>query len=416
MTPQRTQKPSVTQVFLLCVVIPAFLLATLELGARALEPFWSSKSQEEANPKALEMPTWMLREANSTTRPKVTKDDLEWLKLFTEGDGYRVHLVPNTKAEVINTFSLIPADRERRRRIVSNSLGFRGPEIRPKKPAHTFRILIFGDSSSFGWGVNDDESWAALLQRNLQERYPQTTIEVANFAIPGDSSAYGRLIFDTYAPRFESDLVILGFGANDAKPVQTSHSEQVSRFKQKESLLKLTALLRASALYRGLEQALAPRKRPDGNAQTPPVAKIPAVAPADYAENMSYMATRSRALGNQNAILLTLCTPGNYSHEAKKAARKLGVISFNGQAKLLRLIPHIKDGSVYPEYAQAMEASYPSFLRRDERFYITSDGCHPNELGHRFVADQLAALIENAGLVEASVTASGFAPGQDHSS
>ncbi len=401
MNPSQPPKPSLLQSLVIATVVPLFLLATLEVGARAFEPFWSRESSKAAaSPKGLEMPTWMLREANSTTRPRVTAEDLAWLKLFTEGDGFRVSLIPNSSAEIQNTFSLIPNDRARRRHIKANSIGFRGPEVAPRKPANTFRVLVFGDSSSFGWGVEEGESWSSLLQKTLQQRYPSTTIEVANFAIPGDSSAYGRLLFDVFAPQYEADAVVLGFGANDAKPVVTPHTEQVARFRQKQGLLKISALLHHSALYRGLEQALAPRRAPAVSGSTASTApKVPAVSPRDYAANMIYMTERAKELGAKEVILLTLCTPANYSREARIVARKLKVSSLNGQGQLLRLIPKIKEGSAYPEYAELMQASYPSFLRRNDRFYVTSDGCHPNELGHRFIADQLARLIEGSALI-----------------
>lgn len=394
-------KLTMRQAFFLSVIVPLFLLLTLEIGARAIELFWASTSLGAGMPQVLEMPTWMLKEADTTTRPKVDSDDLEWLSLFQEGRGYRVNLKPNTSASVKNTFSLIPTDRNRRRLIQSNSLGFRGPEIPRRKPASAFRILVFGDSSSFGWGVNAEESWSSLLQKELQERYPGTKIEVANFAIPGDSSAYGRLVFDAFAPEYESDLVILGFGANDAKLVFTSHTEQVSRFSKRSPLSTAKELLRHSALFRGFERALSP-KPPSAEETAKKLAtqkRIVAVPPWVYASNLSYMTTRARELGNRNVLLLTLCTPTAYAREARIVARRTKSLSLNGQKSLIRLIPKVKSGEAYPEYAQSMLESYPAFLRQNDRFYITSDGCHPNELGHRYIADRLASMIEDAGLI-----------------
>lgn len=394
-------KVTLGQAVFLVVGVPLFLLASLEVGARALEYFWATKAPSTKSPNVLEMPTWMLKEANASARASVSKEDLEWLNLFQEGVGYRVRLIPHSTAQVKNTFSLIPADLKRRRTIVANSLGFRGPEVSPLKPPHTFRILIFGDSSSFGWGVEQEESWSSLLQQELQKRYPDTSIEVANFAIPGDSSAYGRLLFDTFAPEYQSDLIILGFGANDAKPVLTSHTDQVDRFRNNSTALTLRSWLRYSALFRGVERALAARppasKKEVESLRAKP--RIPAVTPIEYATNLAYMTERARELGNENTLILTLCTPTNYSREARLVARRLDALSFNGQGALLRLIPKVKKGYKYKEYVSAMEASYPSQLRHNERFYVTSDGCHPNELGHRFVADRLTQIIERAHLI-----------------
>lgn len=404
MTAPQKQKLSLAQAFLLSVIVPCVFLLALELGARGIELLLPQPS----GPQALEMPTWMLQDANATRRPQVTKEDFEWLTLFTEGDGYRVRLVPNSSKEVRNTFSLIPTDREKKRLIKANAIGFRSPEISPEKSAGTLRILVFGDSSSFGWGVSSEDSWPVLLQEELQERHPEVRIEVANFAIPGDSSAYGRLLFDVFARQYQPDFVILGFGANDAKPVVTSHTEQVARFKENQQVLKAKSALKYSALYRMLERLIAAGQasRSSQNLQ----ATKPAVAPPDYADNLRYMAQEARSLGSKNALFLTLCTPGNYAREARVVAKRMNALSFNAQGQLLRLIPKIKQGEAYPEYLKVMQASYPAFLRRNDRFYVTSDGCHPNELGHRFVADQLTALIESSGLFGAGATVLMSAP------
>jgi lysophospholipase L1-like esterase len=385
----------------LALGVPAIFIGILELSARILIATGFGASSARSTPMQLEMPTWMLNDTNIATRASKaapSKDAVDWLSLFVEGQGYRVHLIPNVSREVRNTFSLIPADREKRYRIESNSLGFRSREITETKPPGTFRILVFGDSSSFGWGVNGEDSWSVLLEKELQERYPDKRIEVANFAIPGDSSAYGRLLFDTFAPRFQSDLVILGFGANDAKKVYLSHTDQVTRFKDRKDLLAVSSVLKTSALYRLLDQALdragsntaAPKSKPEALA----------VSKDDYAQNLHYMGQTAKELGNKNALFLALCTPNDYARIARAEARKSGFFWFNGQSKLVKLLPSIEAGQMYPEYVERMKQSYGSDLEKNRLFYVTSDGCHPNELGHRFVADQLTNLIAHSKIVE----------------
>lgn len=383
------------RVFLVAVV-PAFFLCLLEGSARVLELVGVAGSKQSA-PMALEMPTWMLHDANAMARATPSKDAFDWLNLFVEGQGYRVHLIPNTTREVKNTFSLIPADASRRYRITSNSIGFRGPNITPEKDPTTFRILVFGDSSSFGWGVNAEDSWSVLLQQALEERAGGQKIEVANFAIPGDSSAYGRLIFDTFAPRYQADLVILGFGANDAKRVSVSHTDQVAKFERTEGLLEIAKVLKHSALYRVLDNLLQRSKQPASASNRQ---KVAAVNQHDYAANLSYMGNKAKELGSANALFLALCTPNNYARVARTEAKQGGFLWFNGQTQLIRQLPEIESGKLYPEYVQQMQVSYPEDLERNRLFYITSDGCHPNELGHRFVADRLATIITKSGVMQ----------------
>ncbi len=50
-----------------------------------------------------------------------------------------------------------------------NREGFRGREISAQKPAGTFRIFLLGDSFTFGLGVENDETYAAVLEAGLNE-------------------------------------------------------------------------------------------------------------------------------------------------------------------------------------------------------------------------------------------------------
>ncbi len=392
---------SLKQKLLLSVGVPCVMLLLLEGLARLLL-IAGVGAAPAAQPVALEMPTWMLKDANALARAKPSKDAFDWLSMFVEGDGYRVRMIPNAHKSVKNTFSLISADRERRYEVSANALGFRGPLVTPEKGPNTFRIAVFGDSSSFGWGVNAQDSWWMLLQQELQKRHPERTIEIANFAIPGDSSAYGKLLFDTFAPQFQSDVVILGFGANDAKGVFTSHTEQVSRFTGKRSLLKAVAVLQKSALVT-LLKGLLPATKPSGKVSTaegsPATKRVPAVSLGDYGQNMVSMGQTAKELGNKGVVFLGLCTHPAYARKARLEAKNNGFLWLNGQSQLVKLLPQIQKGELYPEYVERMQRMYPDDLKRNRLFYVTSDGCHPNELGHRYVADQLVELLTAAKLI-----------------
>lgn len=383
---------SLKRKFLLVVIVPLVCLGSLEIGARILLSLGVGAPKND-QPTQLEMPTWMLQDANGLARRNPTAETLDWLTMFVSGTGYRVHLLPNTSRRVHNTFSLIAADREQLYTIESNSLGFRSPELTTPKDPSTFRIAVFGDSSSFGWGVNYEDSWGALLQNALQSESAGKKIEVVNFAIPGDSSAYGTLLFNTFAPRTQADLFILGFGANDAKPVLASHTKQVNRFTGNTSLLSIASILKYSAVVRLIENVIAEAKKQSLAAKAKKQPRVPAVTLPEYAENLTTMAKSGAQLGAKNTLLLTLCTPNNYIKRARGVARKNHLLWYNGQGNLIRALPEIQAGKLYPDYVAKMKAVYPKALAKNKLFYITSDGCHPNELGHRFVADELTKIV-----------------------
>ena len=89
-----------------------------------------------------------------------------------------------------------------------NSLGFRGPEIAPKSPDRP-RVLVLGDSMTYGHGVEDAETFSAVLQQL------EPGLEVINAGVPGYSGVEELLLLRTDGMRLAPDLVILGFFWND---------------------------------------------------------------------------------------------------------------------------------------------------------------------------------------------------------
>ena len=354
-----------------------------------VEKIFASNSQEVR----LEMPTWMLKDENALIRGKNLTDkkgNIDWFNIFEEGEGFRVRLIPNIERRVSNTFSLIDFDKHQKYLVQSNSLGFRGPDLEAKKAADTYRVLIFGDSSSFGWGVDQADTFYSIMSEKLSKQFPGKKFEIANFAIPGDSSEYGKLIAGKYIPKYESDLVILGFGANDAKKTYIKHKIQVEKFKSNSLLQNIKYYASYSAIFRTLQAALKPKAA--GKMEN--LAKQSAVSQKEYADNLNEMAELARSKNSQ-VLLLNLCTPGNYAKTAKVLAQHKDYQYFNGQKYLLKNLPEIKEKKLFPEIVNEMEKNYGADLRNDNLLYITSDGCHPNKLGNRIIAEKLSNLISH---------------------
>ncbi len=74
-------------------------------------------------------------------------------------------------------------------------------------------ILVFGDSLSAGFGINQAQSWPTLLARRLaDEHYPY---QVANASISGETSSGGAARLGPALKQFEPAIVIIALGAND---------------------------------------------------------------------------------------------------------------------------------------------------------------------------------------------------------
>ena len=92
-----------------------------------------------------------------------------------------------------------------------NSHGLRSPEIPLEKPDDTYRILVLGDSWTFGVGVPQDKTYPAQLELLLREQNPDRKIEVINAGVSGYETYNEAVYFGRSGHKFEPDLVIIGF-------------------------------------------------------------------------------------------------------------------------------------------------------------------------------------------------------------
>jgi lysophospholipase L1-like esterase len=101
-------------------------------------------------------------------------------------------------------------------RVRINSLGYRGEDFTVAKN-DARRVLVIGDSFTFGWGVNDQDTYPVRLQRLLSEDAPGKRVEVINagFAACYSPDTY-YLYLKTEGLALEPDLIIVGlFVGND---------------------------------------------------------------------------------------------------------------------------------------------------------------------------------------------------------
>lgn len=98
-----------------------------------------------------------------------------------------------------------------------NSLGLRGNNINISKPENTIRILILGDSATFGANVENDEETipGRLGKRLMEEPYINKRFEVINGGIPGYDIQEIYLHYKYKLKQLNSDIVIYNFFPND---------------------------------------------------------------------------------------------------------------------------------------------------------------------------------------------------------
>lgn len=95
----------------------------------------------------------------------------------------------------------------------TSSQGLRNPEVIIPKPKGTFRILALGDSFTWGWGVNLQDTWVKKLEAKLREK--NASVEVINAGVYGTSLTSQLAICEDYADRFDVDMILVGFYGTD---------------------------------------------------------------------------------------------------------------------------------------------------------------------------------------------------------
>ena len=124
----------------------------------------------------------------------------------------------------------------------TNGLGFREKPFTLKKPARTFRILVFGDSLTFGVAVANEQRYSNLLENMLNVTYEgektmfNRRIEILNFGVPGYSLDQERDLMEAILKIVECDLVILGIIEDDLKMTTRSALKGFTLNKGKDSI------------------------------------------------------------------------------------------------------------------------------------------------------------------------------------
>jgi hypothetical protein len=99
--------------------------------------------------------------------------------------------------------------------VTINSMGMRDVERSVQKAPGTFRIVCLGDSHMFGWGVKQEETFPAVLEMILNERYQEPVFEVWNMGVPGYNGVMEVEVFHQKALPLDPDMVIINYVHND---------------------------------------------------------------------------------------------------------------------------------------------------------------------------------------------------------
>jgi lysophospholipase L1-like esterase len=333
---------------------------------------------------ALELPlrAWeMARDAGDLRGLHVTRPDRPWLYGLRPGADLR-----------------LTEPREVRYRI--NSVGFRDREHARRKSGADFRIVVLGDSVTFGYGVAEDETYPKRLEALLARRAPRSRAEVLNFGVGGYNAYNEAMLFADLGPAYEPDLVLVQFCINDLND-PTLHFDRQTRLELgslPDAAFPNPALRFASAAPRSPAVRLCRRLRicalihdrlQDFEPRAAAAAWAAALAPRDGPEHVTewnWLRARYREIAQvasrNGAQLVVLAFP--FAAQLEDPTRRGAQVQLDQMGRqegwdTIDLLPAFQEGT------------------RSQRLF--TDAWHPTAAGHRLAAQVVARELACRGLL-----------------
>lgn len=160
----------------------------------------------------------------------------------------------------------------------------------------TLAVDAIGDSSTFGFGVPENDTYPAQLERKLRASTGDASLRVRNLGVPGYTSYEARILAERDGPRAPVTLVMMGF--NDHFPATRT------RF------TSLWVRRAAYACFRSRACALlfdrATRTDPGAPSAPPKIATryVPDVAPDEYRDQLVRTIRALRAESSEPILLV----------------------------------------------------------------------------------------------------------------
>lgn len=132
---------------------------------------------------------------------------------FNDGPGISDYIQPFPDSERI--YGLKP---NLKAPFSTNMLGFRGRDYPEIKPAGTYRIVMLGDSITFGNSVTESQTFSSILERKLNSGGNLLHYEVINLGISGYNTRQELTTLQEVGLSLSPDLVLLNICLNDSDP------------------------------------------------------------------------------------------------------------------------------------------------------------------------------------------------------
>jgi lysophospholipase L1-like esterase len=273
-------------------------------------------------------------------------------------------------------------------RLTTSDAGFRGSDVATPKPASAYRIVGIGDSYMFGQGVSDDETYLSRLPALMKNAVPSRAVETINLAVPGFNTVMEVELLRTRAARLDPDLILIEIVGNDLDlPNFLWNATDPWTVRHSFLLDFVRGRLGAGAPGEGGAPGLSEAPR-DGEGSVETFARDLAHVPPQYAAMVGLPAFERAVgdlatLGRERGVPVLALTHGVWFEDAMK------------QALAANHIPVLVLRSALRQRAKRLGA--PDYARSP--LALSPTDLHPSAAGHQAIAEELAAWIEESGVI-----------------
>jgi lysophospholipase L1-like esterase len=264
----------------------------------------------------------------------------------------------------------------------TNVLGLRGRSYLYAKSSNTRRVLILGDSFTFGQGVADDSAvFPALLERELAAELAARgqAIEVLNGGIPGSQTSHWVDLLAGVKGEFQPDVILIVFFLRDGTRT-TSMTDFFGPIRD-----RIVTRNRSSALYQGSYLYRLMRDMMD---------RSTIAASYTKALNDGYFGTGAQTgewrIAQQN--ILRIAAVG------RESGARVGLVIFPVLAELNKDYPFqaICDELMAFGRTNGIETLdlLPAFIGKNgPELWVSAQDQHPNAVAHRIAADAMRPFL-----------------------
>lgn len=273
----------------------------------------------------------------------------------------------------------------------TNSKGLRSKEFLVEKNEKTFRIICIGDSTTFGLGVSDKDTYPARLEEKLLTKPGDRRFEVINAGIPAHSSKDSLIFLERRLLNYSPGLIIVSLGLNDDIGMPGHSDPEDSRTFLEERAYQLALRQYEDNLSQII--SLARKSHAEVLFLTPPAASFFPFS------DISRFCNSMRKVAEENGVgIIDLKS----IFEEKEKEEGLILVQEGEKQKVLFKGKVLKE-VFYSDEKNSQYISpeiYQYLDTHDINQLLLIDGAHPNELGCQLIAKEIYQYLKSQNIVK----------------